>query len=164
MKSFVLDSTAFYASIPFTSTFTYYTTPEVLAEVSHGTVREAAIQSLVEVGRLKIMSPSANIVETVEESARASGDFSKLSATDISILALALQLKSDGLDISTVSDDYSVENSAKTMGIPVDPVLTRGISKTVKWITYCRGCGKVFNAEMSPSCDVCGTALSRKWR
>ena len=142
---------------------TCYTTPKVLDEVSHHEVEEAKIQSLIDIGRLNVIEPTLDSINVVTDSSTRSGDISQLSQTDISVLALALQLKNQGLDIFTVSDDFAVENSARLLDIPITPIITRGIKKVVKWITYCRGCGKVFKNKRIVSCDVCGTELKRKF-
>lgn len=93
-----------------------------------------------------------------------SGDLQKLSNTDISIIALGMQLKRNGYYVTIVSDDYSIQNVVKFSGLNFSPVMTRGISRTIRWFLYCSGCGKVFYDSNIVICDVCGTKLKRKMR
>lgn len=160
----VLDATAFYADVPFTSPATYYTTDSVVREVSHGTIRAGYIEGLVEAGRLRIRRPSERYVEWVRKAAGGSGDFSHLSDTDVSVVALALELRSRGLSVTVVSDDYSVENLAHILGFKVVSVMTSGIKRVVQWLIYCGGCGKIFQDGGVRVCDVCGSPLRRRFK
>lgn len=159
----VLDSTAFYAGIPFTSTSAYYTTPQVLREIAHRQMARAVLDSLLESGRLVAESPDATFQERVRALAARSGDIGKVSDTDVSVLALALQLSGRSLRATIISDDYSVENLSRLLGLECRPVMTRGIARAVEWVVYCRGCGKVFRNKRAAVCDVCGTALRRRF-
>lgn len=161
-KVFVLDSTAFYAGIPFMSTSKYYSTSLVIREVSHNQILSMAISALLESNRLTIIEPLHNLVEEVRLMANKSGDLQKLSSTDISVIALGMQLNKNGHYVTIVSDDYSIQNVVKFCGLRFSPVMTRGISRTIRWFLYCSGCGKVFYESNTVLCDVCGTKLKRK--
>ncbi|MCS7116014.1 MAG: nucleotide-binding protein [Nitrososphaerota archaeon] len=159
----ILDSTAFYAGIPFTSTSTYYTTSSVIQEVKHTRTSKTAIESLIEAGRLIVKDPSAESIERVKDLANISGDIGKLSQTDLEVIALAYELKGKDFDAIIVSDDYSIENLARILHIDSIPIITKGISNVVKWLVYCSGCGKVFEDKKAVICDVCGTKLRRRF-
>ncbi|MEM2872972.1 MAG: hypothetical protein QXD82_02250 [Nitrososphaerales archaeon] len=163
-RALVLDSTAFYAGIPFTSVSKYYTTPLVISEVSHTKTLSMAISALTESNRLLIIEPLHNSIEEVRRIASKSGDLQKLSNADISIIALGMQLKKNGYYVTIVSDDYSIQNLVKFSGLRFSPVMTRGILRTISWLLYCSGCGKVFYDSSAIICDVCGTRLKRKMR
>jgi UPF0271 protein len=75
-----------------------------------------------------------------------------------------MQLKKNGYYVTVVSDDYSIQNVVKFSGLKFSPVMTRGISRTIRWFLYCSGCGKVFHDSNITVCDVCGTKLKRKMR
>ena len=100
----------------------------------------------------------------VKEIAQESGDISTLSDTDISVVALSLEFKSDRKNVTIISDDYAVENLADTLGLKAVSVMSRGIKKTVKWIQYCSGCGKVYNKKNMRECIVCGSPIKRKFK
>ncbi|MGQ9469325.1 MAG: NOB1 family endonuclease [Nitrososphaerales archaeon] len=163
-KALVLDSTAFYAGVPFTGTSKYHTTPSVIREVSHNQALSMAILALIESNRLIIIEPLHNLIEEVMLMASKSGDLQKLSDTDISVIALGIQLKRNGYYVTIVSDDYSIQNVVKFSGLKFSTVMTRGISRTIRWLIYCSGCGKVFYDSNAIVCDVCGTKLKRKMR
>ncbi len=160
----VLDATAFYAGVPYTSLATYYTTDSVVKEVSHRKSKSVSVEDLVEAGRLRIYNPSTKSVERVQEAAQKSGDILSLSEADISVVALALELKERGSDITVISDDYAVENVSSILGIKRVSVMTGGIKKVVEWLTYCPGCGKVFRDQRIRICDVCGSTLKQKFK
>jgi len=161
-RTLVLDSTAFYAGIPYTGISTYYTTPQVISELAHNRVLKMAISALIESRRLIITEPTHQIVDETKLMANRSGDVIKLSDTDVSIVALGIQLKRDGYDITIVSDDYSIQNLVKFFKLKFSPVMVKGILKTVRWSIYCSGCGKVFHKSDATICNICGTKLKRK--
>jgi len=158
----ILDSTSFYAGIPYTSVSVYYTTDSVIKEVAHGDVKRSIIESLAHTGRIKVLRPSDRYMRVADEAARRSGDRFRLSETDVTVLALGLELRDKGLKVTVISDDHSVENLAKILGLNTASVLTSGIRKVVRWIVYCRGCGKVFKDSALKMCDVCGSPLKRR--
>lgn len=163
-KALVLDSTAFYAGIPLIGKSKYYTTPSVINEVSHIKTLNMTLSTLLDSNRLFIIEPPHNLLEEARRIASESGDLQKLSNVDISIVALGMHLKENGYFVTIVSDDYSIQNLVKFSGLRFSPVMTRGISRTIKWFLYCNGCGKAFYDSNVVICDVCGTRLKRKMR
>ena len=118
----------------------------------------------VETGRLRIYNPSFTSMERVKEAAHGSGDLSILSEADISVVALALEMKERGSIVTVISDDYAVENLSTILGIKRVSVMTGGITKVVEWLIFCQGCGKVFRDQGIQICDVCGSNLKRKFK
>ena len=92
-------------------------------------------------------------VEKVVEAARGSGDLGRLSPVDISVLALALDTGG-----TILTDDYSIQNVSRIMGIPFRPVGMAAIKKVEKWNYRCVGCGKWFK-EKSDECPICGSGM-----
>lgn len=123
----------------------------------------AVLDFFLESGRLVAESPDLSFREKVRLVAARSGDIGKISETDISVLALALQLSERRLRALVISDDYAVENLSKLLGLECRPIMTRGIAQVVDWVVYCRGCGKVFRDKRAEVCDVCGTPLRRRF-
>jgi len=93
------------------------TVPEVLAELKDFESREYA-QAAVAEGRLKVQSPSKESLAAAKIKAS-----HRLSATDLKVLALALELKDE-----LVTDDYSLQASAKRLGVAFRPVIFAGVS------------------------------------
>jgi endoribonuclease Nob1 len=156
--AYVLDSTAFYAGIPYQGSGRYYTTYLVLEEVRHHSVGSSLIHS-----RVQVTEPSPESLATVKTTASRTGDLGALSQTDLSLLALALDLsKADG-GASLVSDDFAVRNVAEILSIPLAPTSLKGGEwKNITWKIYCRGCGKEYTNPKLTVCTVCGTKLARR--
>ena len=151
----VLDSSAFYAGIPFSSSEPSVTTSYVYNEIKHIKKDHDAVQILIETRPLKISDPDHRFIITVNNAAKKSGDLPNLSQEDISIIALSLQLNAE-----LITDDFAVSNVAKNLSIKVIPIMTSGIKKIVTWIYYCPGCKTDFSETMN--CPNCGNRLKRK--
>ena len=161
----VLDSSAFYAGIPFSSNEPSYITSLIYNEIEHIKKDHDAIRILIETKRLTIRDPEHRFVIIANDAAKKSGDFPNLSDEDISSIALSLQLKGE-----LVTDDFAVSNVAKNINIKVIPVMTDGIKNVVTWRYYCPGC-EFDNYLMSGTnktrsriieCPRCGSKLKRK--
>jgi UPF0271 protein len=156
---YALDASAFYAGIPFLSSARgYYTTSAVFDEVEHIKKSHGAIQALLESNTLQIVNSDRKNIEKVVAAAKRTGDYTKLSQADISIIALALQLK-----IVLMTNDYAVANVASTLKIPVKSTAGKGIKETRKWIAYCSACGRAFGPD-AKECRLCGNRLRRKYK
>jgi len=151
----VLDSSAFYAGIPFSSSEPSVTTSHVYNEIKHIKKDHDAVQILIETRRLKISDPEPRFIITVNNAAKKSGDFPNLSQEDISTIALSLQLKAE-----LVTDDFAVSNVAKNLNIKVSPIMTSGIKNIITWVYYCPGCKR--NFSKTTECPNCGNMLKRK--
>ena len=151
----VLDSSAFYAGIPFSSNEPSYITSLVYNEIDHIKKDHDAVQILIETKRLTINEPEEKFVTTSIDAAKKSGDFSNLSDEDISTIALSLQLGAE-----LVTDDFAVSNVAKNLNIKVIPVMTSGIKNVIIWKYYCPGCKTNFSKVTE--CPRCGNRLKRK--
>ena len=151
----VLDSSAFYAGIPFSSSEPSVTTSHVYNEIKHIKKDHDAVQILIETRRLKISDPEPRFIITVNNAAKKSGDFPNLSQEDVSIIALSLQLNAE-----LITDDFAVSNVAKNLSIKVIPVLTSGIKNVIIWKYYCPGCKTDFSKVTE--CPRCGNRLKRK--
>ena len=151
----VLDSSAFYAGIPFSSNEPSYITSLIHNEIEHIKKDHDAIQILIETKRLMICDPEYRFIITANDAAKKSGDFPNLSDEDISTIALSLQLKAE-----LVTDDFAISNVAKNLGIRVIPVMTNGIKNIITWKYYCPGCK--INFSKVRECPRCGNKLKRK--
>jgi len=156
--AYVLDSTAFYAGIPYQGSGRYYTTYLVLEEVKHHNVGSSLIHT-----RVQVTEPSPDSMSRVKTTAAKTGDIGALSQTDMSLLALSLDLmRADG-GVNLVSDDFAVRNVAEVLSIPLAPTSMKGGEwKSISWKIYCRGCGKTYTNPKLTVCPVCGTKLVRK--
>ena len=85
----VLDSSAFYAGIPFSSNEPSYITSLIYNEIEHIKKDHDAVQILIETKRLMISDPEHRFIITANNAAKKSGDFPNLSDEDISTIALS---------------------------------------------------------------------------
>lgn len=156
--AFVLDSTAFYAGIPYQGVGRYFTTYLVLEEVKHQNVGSSLIHT-----RVQVTEPSLESMEAVKSVAGRTGDMAALSQTDLSLLALALDLSKAEGGVNLVSDDFAVRNVAEMLSIPLAKTSIKGGEwKNVTWKMHCKGCGRQFADSRLTQCPVCGTRLVRK--
>ena len=156
--AYVLDSTAFYAGIPYQGNGRYYTTYLVLEEVKHHNVGSSLIHS-----RVQVTEPSTESLSRVRTTAAKTGDIGALSQTDISLLALGLDLMRTDGGVNLVSDDFAVRNMAEVLNIHLAPTSMKGGEwRNITWKIYCRGCGKTYTNPKLTICPVCGTKLLRK--
>ncbi|WP_309492990.1 hypothetical protein [Candidatus Hecatella orcuttiae] len=156
----VLDASAFIMGLySASSNKGAVTTPEVMSELKNWLRSSSSILSLE---RLRVSSPAKKFLDEVRQASKETGDFLKLSKTDSSILALALQLKSQGLKPLLVSEDYAVQNVAHHLGLEYAP-LAEGIKSQIQWLTYCPACKKRFKADfLGKTCPICGAEVKRK--
>lgn len=154
----VLDASAFYAGIPFQSSRKCYSTKAIYDEVKHIRQAYAALDALIDSGNLTILEPEESLLNRVIHTANTTGDIRELSIADISIIALALQLKK-----TLISDDYAIGNIAAFLRIPVRTVAFRGISKLRKWIGFCNACGRAYKPYIR-TCTICGSRVTRRFR
>ncbi|MCS7136539.1 MAG: ribonuclease VapC [Nitrososphaerota archaeon] len=159
---YILDSTALIAGQTDFSRKEFATTPSVLSEVMHDESVKNVVEIAIDCGQLEVSSPSEASVMEVEKIATSTGDRNKLSRTDIEILALALEKKRAGMNIVIISDDYSIQNLARSMNIKVVGVIHPGIRKQITWVTYCPVCRSEYGISDLNVCTKCGAELKRK--
>lgn len=163
-KVIVLDTSAFVAGFdPFSISEEQYTVPMVREEIFGSAMSWVRFKTAMESGKLKVKMPEENFLNKVKASANLIGDAFFLSETDLQVLALALELKSQGYNPLVATDDYSIQNVANQMGIQFASLATFGIRFRSQWIKYCPACHKRYSADYKyEKCEVCGTELKRK--
>ena len=145
----VLDTSALFSMEDLPRDFDVYVTPAVLEELRK--YKDRRIERWGEL--LRTSDATKASIAKVKEAAKRTGDTSRVSPTDVEVLALAMDLQA-----VLLTDDYSIQNLAAYLGIPYRPVGLKGIRKVLKWRHKCVGCGRVFDKEM-PECPVCGSEL-----
>lgn len=120
------------------------------------------LKTALEVGKLKVQAPKEKFLDKVKAIAANVGDAFLLSETDLQVLALALELKTYYC-VLIVTDDYSIQNVSKKIGIKFASLSTFGIRRLIKWIRYCPACYRKYPANANfRKCTVCGIELKRK--
>ncbi len=133
-----------------------YITELVRNEISRGRPN-MVLQNLLELG-LKVRGPSG--IEGAVEAARSTGDLDLLSETDISIIALAMQLG----NVKVLTDDFRIQNVLKSLNIDFEPageIGNRTIQETWEWTFRCKGCGRYFDERPGQDCPVCGSDIKK---
>jgi UPF0271 protein len=162
----VLDTSAFLAGFdPFSVSEDQATVPKVEDEIRSNSMTWLRFKTAVENGKVTIKAPSEDFWDKAKASANKVGDSFFLSETDLQLLALALELKSQGYNPQIVTDDYSIQNVSTQLGIEFVSLATFGIRRLLEWIRYCPACHREYPADYkSTECPVCGTPLKRKPR
>jgi len=156
---FVLDASFFFAGgeldrlpRPVDQETDLYTTSEVVDEVRDLSSR-CRLEALIEAG-LMVRTPTKETLHRIDLAAGVSGDRPVLSRTDLSLLALALDLAA-----TLVTDDFAVQNTAKAAGIRTVSIQQRQ-ARYRRWRFRCSGCGRYYH-EIG-ECPVCGAEIKRK--
>lgn len=163
MKVLVLDTSALIMGLdPLGLDVNSYSVPEVGDELREQTGPSYRLRISSSSGKLKVRSPTYSSRVKVADEARRLGDRYTLSDADVSVLALALDLRREGLTPIIVSDDYSVQNVAEAMGLSYQSLATFGIRQRFDWTYYCPACFRRYPTAEALLCRVCGTRLKRK--
>ncbi|QGA53387.1 DNA-binding protein [Sulfolobus sp. E5-1-F] len=151
----IFDTSAFLAGLQL-SLDKIYTTQEVINEVKDRYSRfnlEIAISS----GKVIIMKPSPKSLEKVIKVLNITRE-RKLSNTDISIIALALDLQPSVV----LTDDLSVQNTLKHLGIQFSSVkINKKVEKSFKFKYICIDCKREFNIDHR-ECPYCGGKVVKR--
>ena len=144
---FVIDAAIFIQGIDVEG----YTTPRVVEEVKDPESK-LLLESLISAGKVRVLIPSKESVEFVRAKALETGELDELSEADIELLALAYELNT-----TIFTDDYNLQNIAKTLGIKFK-TLKKGIKRVIRWRYVCIGCNRKFKREPPGSiCPECGS-------
>lgn len=134
------------------------TTSKVSDEINPGGRDYEVFQFLKEKG-LIINVPAKKSIHNVKKVVKEFGEEKRLSDADIEILALAYEYKKDpSKKVTILTDDYSIQNIASILDLEFLQISQTGITKSFKWHSRCRGCGKKFDEHIS-ICPICGTEI-----
>jgi UPF0271 protein len=163
-RAIVIDTSALIAGFdPLSINEIQYTTPKVTEELIGDTMSCVRFRTAIDSGKVRVITPKITFVEQTKVFASAVGDSFFLSETDLQVLALALELRTDGYSPQIATDDYSIQNVASEMSIEFAPLSTFGIRRRLQWIRYCPACHKKYPANYRlQRCQVCGTRVKRK--
>lgn len=155
MKSYVIDASSIFMRKAVYGNMV--TVPEVAEEV-----RDEDSKLYMSLKNIRIEEANQNSVEVVRKVAMRTGDIYRLSDADLKLIAKAVDEMNLGKEAVIVTDDYSIQNVAKHLGIGIERVVQRGITREFRWVRVCRGCRRIIETE---KCDVCGSeAVLRRFR
>jgi len=146
----VLDASVFFSDVHLEGDL--FTTPSVVAEL-----KDLSSKVRFDLSREKglvVCEPDPLALARVKEVTAAAGEGESLSATDMDILAAAVQLQA-----AVVTDDYALRNVARHLEVPVIPLRQRKTAG-IRWKYRCTGCGRY--GEGPGECPVCGAPVKRR--
>lgn len=160
-KIYILDASAIIGGF-YSKNYANFTTSDAILEIKD-LKSELLLQSAIEKGHIKVEEPDDEDIKEVNETIKSSGDILRLSDVDKNIVALALKFKRKGFDPVVVTDDYSMQNTLKTINIHYRSVLTEGIKETINWVKKCKGCKKIYPSDYQfEDCEICGSMVFKK--
>jgi len=157
VPAYVIDTSLLLQGGDLPPTGPWLTTSEVNAEIRPGG-RDFARWQLWQEKGLQFSVATREARGKVEACAQAAGNLLRLSAADISILALALDCHA-----VLVTDDNTMLDVANRLKIKTQTIAFGGITSTQDWQPRCSGCGKWFSA-MPRDCPICGSEVRLKKR
>ena len=158
---YVLDASAFINGFQLTSNENY-TVSEITAEIKDFESR-LKLDSAIAEGLLVISDVNKKYIRCVNDIIYESGDILRLSLPDKKLIALAYKLSHEGKNVKVITDDYTIQNTLKIMGIPFSGVITEGIKGIYNWKKVCEGCKKEFDEDYPfDDCEICGSKKIKK--
>ncbi|MBN1328743.1 MAG: hypothetical protein JXA54_04640 [Candidatus Heimdallarchaeota archaeon] len=159
---YVLDASAIYNGILEHNLQGIKYVPECVISEIQGVLRgEAIIEEVQLYEDLKIISPEIPFIKESKQYAQETGDIQELSDCDLTVIAIALSLKSKNSKACIISDDYDIQNLANHLGLKFRGVHWKGITSKHEYIWVCPGCG--FKSKKSYNeCTECGTPMKKK--
>jgi UPF0271 protein len=142
-----------------------YTTSLAVSEVRDLENHQALLEA-IDIGLINITDPEKQYVNTILLEAKNTGALSKLSTTDIYIVALALMLREKYSNVYSnvivITDDYELQNLLLDIKISFKPLKTTGITRFIKYTVYCPICYYTPSNPGETTCPLCGVKLTRK--
>ncbi|MEB3774687.1 MAG: DNA-binding protein [Desulfurococcales archaeon] len=124
----ILDTGAFLSGFPRLVTGIMYTVPEVVEEVRDRESRRL-LEEVLALGRLIILDPGDKYQVAAERIAKRGRLTSRLSSTDIKVLALSIRFKEAGCRVLVATDDYALRRVLRSIGIGIVPLRYKGVSR-----------------------------------
>lgn len=158
---YVLDASAFINGFRLVSQ-NNFTVPEITAEIKDFESK-LTMDLAIEEGKLHIRDVPPEYVNSIDDLIAESGDVLRLSLPDKKLIALAYMLFKQDENVMVISDDYTIQNTLKIIGIDYSGVLTEGIREIYNWKKVCEGCKKEYDSDYPfDDCEICGSKIFKK--
>ena len=133
-------------------------TPECFDELKEHSIKLRAENALKN-NEIKLLEADQKFAVELANFLNQNG-ISKLSKSDLSLLALSFQFQNEQKKFVVLSDDYDIQNVLALKKIPFEAVIHGIIKKVFKFQKKCRGCGRVYPAAFpSMVCEDCHSQL-----
>ena len=158
---YVLDASAFINGFKLINNKNF-TVPEITAEINDFESK-LTFDMAIDEGKLIIQDVPYEYVEHVESIISKSGDVLRLSVPDKKLISLAYMLLKQENNVKVITDDYTIQNTLKIMGIPYSGIITEGIKGVYNWKKVCEGCKKEYDEDYPfDDCEICGSRIFKK--
>lgn len=158
---YILDASAFINGFEPVNLFNF-TVSAITGEVKDLSSK-LRLNQAIEEGKIIIKEPGDEFISKLDEIIKDSGDNLRLSNPDKMLLALALDISSYHKNIKVLTDDYSMQNVLKIIGIPYGSIITDGIKGVYNWKKVCEGCKKEYPDDYPfDDCEICGSKIFKK--
>lgn len=156
----VLDATVAYSGYdPFMVSEEQYTTSKIMSEIK----KNSKLAIAVNLGVVKIRDPSENVAREIIEMVKNHCEEPNLSDADISVLALAYEFSKEGANALIISDDYSLQNMAKILGLKVSRYGRPFIRHILYRVKICEKCKRKYSPDYpGKTCEICGGRILSK--
>lgn len=151
-RPLVLDTSALLAGRPLGPGEETLVPAAVVAELRPGGRDRRHLDHLLAAGA-RVVEADPQACERVRAEARNGGEAPRLSQADVEVLAVALAL---GAELAT--DDYTLQNVARRLAIPIRPVQMKGITEEFRFLPRCTGCRRMLD-HPAEECPVCGSPV-----
>lgn len=152
-RPLVLDTSALLAGRPLGPGEDTLVPLAVVAELRPGGRDRRHLDHLLAAGA-RTTDADATSRARVRDEATRGGDLARLSPADVDVLAVALATQG-----TLVTDDYTVQNVARRLGIPTQGIQQQGIREAYTFVARCTGCRRVLDAPAPAECPVCGSPV-----
>lgn len=131
------------------------TTPNIVRELKDDFAK-LRIESMMSSNEL--VTKTADSLDFIESECIKFGNHDRLSIEDKSILSLAWDesRKRPNQNVTIISDDYEIQNTANLLGIRFKSIRTKGISYSAIYKKFCSDCKANLNQKAN-SCQNCGS-------
>lgn len=151
-RPLVLDTSALLAGRPLGPGEDTLVPSAVMEELRPGGRDRRHLDLLLAAGARLVEAAPADRARVLA-AAREGGEAGRLSPADVDVLAVAVEVGGE-----IVTDDYTVQNLARRLGVPTRSIQTRGIDSEYRFVPRCTGCGRFLEAQL-PECPVCGSPV-----
>ena len=112
--------------------------------------------------KIKIIEVTPMLLKEAKRIAKQTGDFIKLSDTDLELIALILHARKEGHNVVIATNDYAVQNTAKYLKTEIITIGYNKINEVRLWGLFCPICKRSFpsNSEYK-ICPYCNVKLKR---
>ena len=131
----------------------FYITNLIFTEIKNTSDRYL-LQFLIDASEIFIVTPSSSSLEHVKSFALKAGNLNDLSEADISVLALALDIKQEK-EVEIWSGDFDIQNVCTFLNLKYYDPLKRAITEKRLFIWRCTACKTTYQKKMD-HCPECG--------